>query len=106
MPANNVVQGPWGTLPPSPDDKEVGENVQNNFLFLMSNLMERMELVGIDNLNDDNYIYDLALIAETLRSYLYKTQGKYHPCQDVASNLFHWNHGGLQINPSIDVEFK
>lgn len=106
MSANNVVEGPWGKLPHSPEDKEIGDQVKATYLFLMTQLLNNMELSGIDTLDDLNYTYDLALIAEAIRSYVFKTQNKYHPCQDIANELFHWDQEGLKINPSINVEFK
>ena len=106
MSANNVVQGPWGVLPPSPDDKSVSEKVQSDFVFIMSTVMNHMESRGIDTLDEEEYIKDLALVAESIRSYLYKVRNKYHPCQDISDNLFYWNMGKLNMNTSLIVEFK
>jgi hypothetical protein len=106
MSANNVVQGPWGSLPPSPDDKITGETVQSDFLFIMNTVMNHMEIRGIDTLDEEEYIKDLALIAESIRSYLYKVRGKYHPNQDIAEHLFYWSMGKLHIQPSIEVDFQ
>jgi hypothetical protein len=105
MSANNVVQGPWGSLPPSPDDKEVGESVQSDFLLIMATIMDHMENRGIDTLDEVEYTKDLALIAESIRSYLYKVRGKYHPNQDIADNLFYWDGDRLNMQPSLIVEF-
>jgi hypothetical protein len=106
MSANNVVQGPWGNLPPSPDDKDAQEKVQSDFIFLMGVVMNHMESRGIDTLDEEEYIKDLALIAESIRSYLYKVRGKYHPNQDIADNLFYWNNGRLNMQTSLMVEFE
>lgn len=105
MSANNVVQGPWGELPHSPDDKEVSESVQSDFMFIMTTVMAHMENRGVDTLDEESYIKDLALIAESIRSYLYKAKNKYHPCQDIADNLFFWNGTQYEMNTQLNVDF-
>jgi hypothetical protein len=105
MSANNVVQGPWGTLPHSPDDKVVSEDVQTNFIFLMSQVMQNMDLLQID-IDSEEHCKDLCMIAESIRSYLYKVRGKYHPNQQIADELFYWEMGKLKMTSSINVEFE
>lgn len=106
MSANNVVQGPWGSLPPSADDKITAIDVQEKFIQIMGIVMSEMEKLGVDTLDEEGYIKDLALIAEAVRSYLYKLRNKYHPSQDIADQLFYWSDGQLHMQPSLTVEFK
>jgi hypothetical protein len=46
------------------------------------------------------------MIAESIRSYLYKVRGKYHPNQQIADELFYWEMGKLKMTSSINVEFE
>jgi hypothetical protein len=105
MSANNVVQGPWGQLPPSPDDKEVSVDIQNKLVQIVNVCMDEMERLGVDTLDEEGYIKDLALVAESIRSYLLKTRNKYHRAQDLAEALFYWQNGSLQMVQSINLEF-
>jgi hypothetical protein len=106
-----IINGPWGNRPPdptSPDDHEIVEEVQEELSFLMHMVFEQMQMIGInvDNIMEDGYIKDVLLISESLRSYLMKMRGRYHPCQDVSDNMYYWDGEKYQTQKSLYVEFK
>jgi hypothetical protein len=73
---------------------------------LTESLFEWMRDEGFDNLGEMVYTKDLALINESIRSYLMKLQERYHPVQDVSENLFTFKGDMLFIEPGIYVDFK
>lgn len=50
-------------------------------------LMDHLNTVGIDITNDRD-IKDLALALESIKSYIFKYYGSYHPLQNIADDLF------------------
>lgn len=107
----DVVSGPWGTRPvdpTSPDDSEATDIIQLQLAYLMDVVFAQLDHLGIDvdNIIEDGYIKDMLLVSESIRSFLLKTQGRYHPCQDVADNLYCWDGEKYQTQTSLIVEFK
>jgi hypothetical protein len=100
-----VIKGPWlGNV--DPDE-------QNMVLIqvLVEEMCEAMFIglreAGFDNCEDMSYTKDLAMIAESLRSYMLRLQDRYHPVQDIADQLFDWDEDGvvLETQPSVHVDF-
>lgn len=107
MSANNVVQGPWGSLPPHPSDETVSMDVYIQYTYLVNRFFDDVQNIGIDIETKDDYIKDMALIAESIRGLLYKVKGKYHPPQDIAEAFFDWSpENRLTMQKSLNVEFK
>lgn len=97
----DVVVGPWGSFI---DDNELIDDYVDD---LGEIIFDEMREIGFDNLGEMKFTKDLALIKDSIRSYLLKLRDSYHPVQDVADALYvlDENMSSLYMNNSIDVVF-
>ena len=108
--SDNVIVGPW--MPKQ--DREPDEDEKNNLMVhaltveLTEILFEGLREVGFDNLDEMCYTKDLALVVHALKSCILSLQGRYHPLQKVAENIFEWTPDGESLNmtTSLNLEFE
>lgn len=113
MAANNVILGPWNVgLPdharalqhPTVRDIHAQAIVED----VSGELFDHLGDLGfdLDISSSVDYTKDLAIIVESIRSYIMKRNGRYHPLQEVARDLFEYNEDGqLFTHNSIMIEF-
>ena len=100
---DNVTYGPWGSFHQELEEVDPLDDLVDDLTDIVFNGFRK---AGFDNLNQTEYIKDLGLINESIRSYLLKLMEEYHPLQDVAEAFFRDNEDGtLTIESSVDVVF-
>lgn len=101
-----VVDGPWGN---EQLIRKFDNDLVDNLAGQMTDIVyDGMVEAGFDSMGEEQYVKDLGLINEAIRSYLLKLQERYHPVQDVAESLFEWseNNDYLIICDGMDIIFR
>ena len=86
----DIVIGPWGseldTPPPLVTDEE---NIVDELAYQLAHeTFDSLRFMGFNNLGHDEYTKDLAMIHQSIRSYMMKLQERYHPIQDFSEAFF------------------
>jgi len=110
---NNVILGPWALGLPDharalqhPTIRDI--HAQALVEEVSGDLFDHLSDLGfdLDISSNVDYTKDLAIIVESIRSYVMKRNGRYHPLQEVAAELFEYNEEGqLFTHRTLMVEF-
>lgn len=115
---NNIIECPWLKKlnpPQSLTDIECNlKNVRSVYIQklvtnISEDLFDALYAAGfdVDSEDSESHVKDLAIIAESIRSYLLRSVGDYHPMQDVAENMFEWiGDGMLKTVDEINIKFN
>lgn len=114
MQANNVILGPWAVG--LPDHARALQHPTVRDLYAQTivedvsgELFDHLADLGfdLDISSNVDYTKDVAIIVEAIRSYVMRRNGRYHPMQEVAEELFSYNdEGQLYTHPSLSIEFE
>jgi hypothetical protein len=104
---DNVVVGPWGKELETPQLKKEFETelVDDLSIQLAEELFDSLRYMGFDNLGEEQYAKDLAMIHQSIRSYMMKLQDCYHPVQDFADAFFDIDEEGGLVFDEYEIEF-
>jgi hypothetical protein len=109
---SNVILGPWTTsaaIVSTQDEQVRNLHVQQIVADLSGDLFDELSYCGfdIDNSDELDYTKDIAIIVETIRSFIMKKNGNYHPMQEVADEMFEETESGLlRTLPEISIVFS
>ena len=107
---------PKSRTPLPKDEAEIQErvntiksmHVEETAAVLTPYILDRMLASGFI-VNNSEYLKDIALIVEAIKSIMYKHYGMVHPLQTLSEDLFiaksgmvYWNHGNQQVTPGVD----
>ena len=99
------------------DQKEVEQNVQNIRLYhiqetmseILPHIFAKLDLAGFDVSEESEFMKDGAFIVESLRSFMCKYYGIYHPFQEIANSVFipvEKEVNTLKISESLNLKFN
>ena len=119
MESNNVVIFPKKNenVKSFLNHKEVEQNVQNIRLYhiqetmseILPHIFAKLDLAGFDVSEESEFMKDGAFIVESLRSFMCKYYGIYHPFQEIANSVFipvEKELNTLKISESLNLKFN
>jgi hypothetical protein len=109
---SNVILGPWATsksINVAQDEQVRTLHVQQIVADISGDLFDELAYLGfdIDNSDELDYTKDIAIVVESIRSFIMKLNGNYHPVQELAEDLFEETGDGLlRTLPELQIRFS
>lgn len=82
----------------------VSESAEIETEEFLSDLLSEMHKSAYD-ISNENFIYDISFLYETMKSLLYKMNDVYHPIQDFSKNLYGDTVWSWPDSPQLEFDF-